>query len=177
MVRLIGESYTETQAHAYACAAEENRTFIAPYDDPLTIAGQGTIGVEILKQLGSGIERLDAIFVAIGGGGLIAGIAAYVKALKPDVKIIGAEPTGANCMAQSLRRGQRVTLSRVDAFADGVAVKSVGAARVLPAALPAALIALGDGNVYMFLTIPCTPELSAADMCKVVLSAQVLCKL
>lgn len=128
-VRLIGESYTETQAHAFQAAVEEGRTFVAPYDDPLTIAGQGTIGQEVLRQLGTTIDQLDAIFVAIGGGGLIAGIAAYVKTLRPDVKIIGVEPTGANCMAQSLAHGRRVQLSRVDAFADGVAVKSVGAVR------------------------------------------------
>ena len=128
-MRLVGESYTETQAYAFQTAADENRAFVAPYDDPLTIAGQGTIGVEILKQLGTNMANLDAIFVAIGGGGLIAGIASYVKALKPEVKVIGVEPTGANCMAQSLAHGERVTLSRVDAFADGVAVKSVGAVR------------------------------------------------
>lgn len=125
-VRLVGESYTETQSYALNAAEEEQRSFIAPYDDPLTIAGQGTVGAEILKQLGSSVEDLHAIFVPIGGGGLIAGIAAYVKALRPEVSIIGVEPSGANCMALSLREGRRVTLSRVDAFADGVAVKSVG---------------------------------------------------
>lgn len=130
MVRLVGESYTETQAYAFQAAADEGRAFVAPYDDPLTIAGQGTIGAEILKQLGSQVDKLDAIFVAIGGGGLIAGIAAYVRALKPSIKIIGVEPSGANCMAQSLAAGRRVQLSRVDAFADGVAVKSVGAVRL-----------------------------------------------
>lgn len=131
-VRLIGESYTETQAYAWRAADEEQRSFVAPYDDPYTIAGQGTIGVEILKQLGARINSLDAIFVAIGGGGLIAGIAAYVKELKPGIKVIGVEPTGANCMAQSLKHGERVQLTRVDAFADGVAVKSVGAVRSHP---------------------------------------------
>jgi threonine dehydratase len=129
MVRLVGDSYTETQSYAWQAAVEEKRAFIAPYDDPLTIAGQGTIGVEILKQLGSNIDELEAVFVPVGGGGLLAGIAAYIKALKPSVKLIGVEPTGANCMAQSLARGQRVQLSRVDPFADGVAVKSVGAVR------------------------------------------------
>jgi threonine dehydratase len=129
--RLVGDSYTETQAHAWAAAEKEQRSFIAPYDDPLTIAGQGTIGAEILKQLGQDVENLHAIFVPIGGGGLIAGVATYVKALRPEVKMIGVEPTGANCMAQSLQAGRRVTLSKVDAFADGVAVKSVGAVRHL----------------------------------------------
>lgn len=122
----MGDSYTETQSYAWEAAEEEQRSFIAPYDDPLTIAGQGTVGAEILKQLGSSVQDLQAIFVPIGGGGLVAGIAAYVKALRPDVSIIGVEPTGANCMALSLREGRRVTLSKVDAFADGVAVKSVG---------------------------------------------------
>jgi threonine dehydratase len=106
---------------------DEERAFIAPYDDPLTIAGQGTIGMELMKQLGSRIDNTHAIFVPIGGGGLIGGIAAYVKALRPSVKVIGVEPVGANCMAQSLKHGQRVQLSKVDAFADGVAVKTVGA--------------------------------------------------
>lgn len=124
-VELVGESYQETQAHAQARAAAEGRVFIAPYDDPYTIAGQGTIAAEILRQCD--MDSLDAIFVAIGGGGLVAGIAAYIKALKPGIKVIGVEPSGANAMAQSLALGERVILSRVDAFADGVAVKQVGA--------------------------------------------------
>ncbi|KAG2425919.1 hypothetical protein HXX76_013293 [Chlamydomonas incerta] len=124
-VVLVGESYQEAQAAAVARAVKEGLTFIPPYDDPYTIAGQGTIGDEIMRQV-SDPEKLDAIFVPVGGGGLIAGIAAYTKALKPDIKIIGVEPTGANAMAISLARGERVALSRVDAFADGVAVKQVG---------------------------------------------------
>ncbi|BDA45868.1 Threonine dehydratase [Coccomyxa sp. Obi] len=126
-VEMVGESYTETQSHAQAKSREEGLLFVAPYDDPYTIAGQGTIGTELLRQLDStDLDNLHAIFVAIGGGGLIAGIAAYVKALRPEVKIIGVEPTGANAMAMSLAAGRRVTLSKVDAFADGVAVKEVG---------------------------------------------------
>jgi threonine dehydratase len=106
----------------------EGLTFVAPYDDPYTIAGQGTVGAEILRQLDSAaLDGLAAIFVAVGGGGLAAGVAAYVKALRPDVRVIGVEPTGANAMAASLAAGRRVGLSKVDAFADGVAVKSVGA--------------------------------------------------
>ncbi|GFR47671.1 hypothetical protein Agub_g9415 [Astrephomene gubernaculifera] len=124
-VVLVGESYQEAQAAAVARAAAEGLTFIPPYDDPYTIAGQGTIGDEILRQV-SDPDKLDAIFVPVGGGGLIAGIAAFTKALKPDIKVIGVEPSGANAMAISLARGQRVALSRVDAFADGVAVKQVG---------------------------------------------------
>ncbi|DBA83534.1 hypothetical protein WJX79_001038 [Trebouxia sp. C0005] len=127
-VKLVGETYSETQTYAQDTAGQEGRVFVAPYDDPYTIAGQGTIGTEILRQLTtSQLETLHAIFVPVGGGGLIAGIAAYVKALKPEVKIIGVEPSGANAMAISLQKGQRVTLSKVDAFADGVAVKQVGA--------------------------------------------------
>lgn len=125
IVDLHGESYQEAQAHAQARAANEGMVFIAPYDDPYVVAGQGTIGNEILRE--TDMDKLDAIFVAVGGGGLVAGIAAYVKALKPHIKVIGVEPTGANAMAQSLARGERVTLSKVDAFADGVAVKYVGA--------------------------------------------------
>ncbi|KFM26466.1 Threonine dehydratase biosynthetic, chloroplastic [Auxenochlorella protothecoides] len=124
-VELVGESFYETAAHAVARGIAEGRTFINAYDDPYCIAGQGTAGAEILRQ--GDIDKMDYIFVAVGGGGLIAGIAAVVKALKPSIKIIGVEPTGANSMTQSLVRGERVTLSKVDAFADGVAIKLVGA--------------------------------------------------
>lgn len=95
-----------------------------PFDDPYIIAGQGTIGREILDAIATG-THLDAIFVAVGGGGLISGIAAYVKSIRPHVKIIGVEPVGANAMAISLHEGRRIRLSQVDAFADGVAVKQV----------------------------------------------------
>jgi threonine dehydratase len=124
-VELVGESYQETQAAAVTLSKSNGMVFIPPYDDPYTIAGQGTIGDEIMRQIGDP-DELDAIFVPIGGGGLIAGIAAYIKALKPQIQVIGVEPTGANAMAISLMRGERVALSRVDAFADGVAVKQVG---------------------------------------------------
>jgi threonine dehydratase len=124
-VELFGESYQECQARAIQRSADEGRVFIAPYDDPYTIAGQGTIAAEILRQCD--MNKLDAIFVAIGGGGLVAGVAAYVKALKPSIKIIGVEPVGANAMTQSLALGERVVLSLRDSFADGVAVKYVGA--------------------------------------------------
>eukprot|EP00882_Tetradesmus_deserticola_P009548 GHRQ01010082.1.p1 GENE.GHRQ01010082.1~~GHRQ01010082.1.p1 ORF type:complete len:591 (+),score=253.76 GHRQ01010082.1:116-1888(+) len=126
LVELVGESYQEAQAYAQARAVRDGLTFVAPYDDPHTIAGQGTIGDEILRQIADP-TKLDAIFVAIGGGGLIAGIAAYVKALHPHIQVFGVEPCGANAMAMSLKQGRRITLSRVDAFADGVAVKHVGA--------------------------------------------------
>ncbi|KAI8464153.1 MAG: threonine dehydratase I [Monoraphidium minutum] len=125
-VELVGETYQEAQAHALQRAVSEGLSFVAPYDDPYTIAGQGTIGDEILRQIGNPAD-LDAIFVAVGGGGLIAGVASYVKALQPHVKVIGVEPVGANAMAMSLAKGARVTLAKVDGFADGVAVKQVGA--------------------------------------------------
>eukprot|EP00192_Tetraselmis_astigmatica_P008413 CAMPEP_0117648422 /NCGR_PEP_ID=MMETSP0804-20121206/392_1 /TAXON_ID=1074897 /ORGANISM="Tetraselmis astigmatica, Strain CCMP880" /LENGTH=655 /DNA_ID=CAMNT_0005454015 /DNA_START=38 /DNA_END=2006 /DNA_ORIENTATION=+ len=124
-VELVGESYNETQAYAMERAEADGRVFIAPYDDPYTIAGQGTIAAEIVQQIRH-LDELDAVFVAIGGGGLIAGIAAFLKELKPSIKIIGVEPAGANAMAQSLVAGRRVNLSKVDSFADGVAVKQVG---------------------------------------------------
>ncbi|EFN54022.1 hypothetical protein CHLNCDRAFT_25383 [Chlorella variabilis] len=124
-IELVGESFFEAQVEAQARAAKEGRIFINAYDDPFTIAGQGTIGHEILRQ--TDFLDLDCIFVPIGGGGMIAGIAAIVKALKPSIQVIGVEPTGANAMAQSLVRGERVTLSRVDPFADGVAIKLPGA--------------------------------------------------
>jgi threonine dehydratase len=98
-------------------------TFIHPFDDPLVIAGQGTIGAEILHH---SRDRLSAVFVPVGGGGLIAGIAGYLKVLRPDVKVIGVEPFEADAMYQSLAAGRRVRLDRVGIFADGVAVREVG---------------------------------------------------
>ena len=97
--------------------------FVHPYDDLDVIAGQGTIAMEILRDLR---EPIDAIFVAVGGGGLIGGIAAYVKRLRPEIRIVGVEPADANAMERSLRAGRRVTLPHVGLFADGVAVKQVG---------------------------------------------------
>ena len=98
-------------------------TFIHPFDDPLVIAGQGTIGAEILRH---SQDRLSAVFVPVGGGGLIAGIAGYIKALRPDVKMIGVEPFEADAMYRSLAHGRRVQLDHVGIFADGVAVREVG---------------------------------------------------
>ncbi|KAG8376643.1 hypothetical protein BUALT_Bualt09G0084800 [Buddleja alternifolia] len=122
-VVLVGDAYDETQAYAKKRAEEEGRTFIPPFDHPDVIIGQGTVGMEIVRQIKSPIE---AIFVPVGGGGLIAGIAAYVKRVSPEVKIIGVEPFDANAMALSLHHGQRVMLDHVGGFADGVAVKVVG---------------------------------------------------
>jgi threonine dehydratase len=123
-VVLRGDSYHEAGLYAKTLAARRKLVYVHPYDDPLVIAGQGTIGMEILRQFQ---HPIDAIFVPVGGGGLIAGIAAYVKALSPGTKIIGVEPEDSNAMHQSLKAGRRVTLSHVNLFADGVAVKQVGA--------------------------------------------------
>ena len=123
MVVLYGNTYDDAYTHARQLEAEKGLTFIHPFDDPDVIAGQGTIGMEILRQYQ---KPLHAIFVAIGGGGLIAGIAAYIKRLRPEIKIIGVEPIDANAMYQSLKVGQRVRLSQVGLFADGVAVREVG---------------------------------------------------
>lgn len=122
-VILQGDTYDDAYAYARQLEAEKNLTFIHPFDDPDVIAGQGTIGMEILRQHQ---RPIHAIFVAIGGGGLISGIAAYVKRLRPEIKIIGVEPVDADGMAQSLRAGHRVRLSQVGLFADGVAVREVG---------------------------------------------------
>ncbi|MED6182129.1 Threonine dehydratase biosynthetic, chloroplastic [Stylosanthes scabra] len=122
-VVLIGDSYDEAQAYAKKRAKDEGLTFIPPFDHPDVIMGQGTVGMEIVRQIQG---PLHAIFVPVGGGGLIAGIAAYVKRVSPQVKIIGVEPTDANAMALSLHHGQRVILDQVGGFADGVAVKEVG---------------------------------------------------
>ncbi|XP_037489505.1 threonine dehydratase 1 biosynthetic, chloroplastic-like [Triticum dicoccoides] len=122
-VVLNGDSYDEAQSYAKLLCEEEGLTFIPPFDHPDIIAGQGTVGMEIVRQLQG---PLHAIFVPVGGGGLIAGIAAYVKRVCPEVKIIGVEPSDANAMALSLFHGQRVMLEHIGGFADGVAVKVVG---------------------------------------------------
>ncbi|QDF95656.1 threonine ammonia-lyase, biosynthetic [Azoarcus sp. DD4] len=122
-VVLAGESYSDAYAHALELEQAEKLTFVHPYDDPDVIAGQGTIGMEILR---AHPKPIHAIFCAVGGGGLIAGIAAYVKRLRPETRIIGVESDGAEAMTQSLARGERVTLDQVALFADGTAVKQVG---------------------------------------------------
>jgi threonine dehydratase len=122
-VVLEGDSYDEAYVHARKLAKKLKRSFIHPYDDPEVIAGQGTIAMEILRQHSG---RLDAIFVPVGGGGLIAGIATYVKRIRPEIRVIGVEPEDANAMARSLCRKERVLLPHVGIFADGVAVRQVG---------------------------------------------------
>lgn len=121
---LYGDDYDHAYEHAVAIASARGLVFVHPFDDPDVIAGQGTIAMEILRQRHG--NDIDAIFVPIGGGGLIAGIAAYAKSLYPKIKIIGVEPEDAAGMFESLRAGKRVTLERVGLFADGVAVRRVG---------------------------------------------------
>lgn len=122
-VVLFGDTYDDAYAHARQLSAEKGLTFIHPFDDPDVIAGQGTIGMEILRQYQ---KPIHAIFIAIGGGGLISGIGAYIKRLRPEIRIIGVEPVDAAAMHQSLQVGKRVRLSHVGLFADGVAVREVG---------------------------------------------------
>ena len=122
-VILHGDSYDEAYEHARTLERKLKLTFVHPYDDPDVIAGQGTIGMEILRQH---TRPIHAIFVAIGGGGLIGGIAAYVKRLRPEIRVIGVEPVDADAMYRSLKAGRRVKLDHVGLFADGVAVKQVG---------------------------------------------------
>jgi len=120
---LFGDTYDEAYAHALELAKERGMVFIHPYDDPDVIAGQGTIAMELLRQHR---DPLTAVFVPVGGGGLIAGIAAYIKALRPEVRIIGVEPDDAPSLYEALRRKRRVVLDQVGIFADGVAVRQVG---------------------------------------------------
>jgi threonine dehydratase len=121
---LHGDDYDHAYEHATELGRQRNLVFVHPFDDPDVIAGQGTIAMEILRQRHG--DEIDAVFVPVGGGGLIAGIAAYAKALYPRMKIIGVQPEDAAAMYESLRGGKRVTLDRVGMFADGVAVRRVG---------------------------------------------------
>jgi len=122
-VVLHGDSYSDACTHAQELEKQEGMTFVHPYDDPDVIAGQGTIAMEILRQH---TRPIHAIFCAIGGGGLAAGVAAYVKQVRPDIRIIGVQPVDSDAMYRSLKAKRRVTLDHVGLFADGVAVKQVG---------------------------------------------------
>ncbi|MDD5301165.1 MAG: threonine ammonia-lyase, biosynthetic [Gallionella sp.] len=122
-VVLHGDSYSDAYQHALELERQDKMVFVHPYDDPDVIAGQGTIGMEILRQHTGPIH---AIFCAIGGGGLISGVAAYVKQVRPDIRIIGVQPADSDAMYRSLKAKKRVTLEHVGLFADGVAVKQVG---------------------------------------------------
>ncbi|KAF9145454.1 hypothetical protein BG015_011899 [Linnemannia schmuckeri] len=123
-VILHGKNFDEAKAECERLTKLENYTNIPPFDDPYVIAGQGTIGAEILRQ--HNLHEIDAIFCCVGGGGLIAGVAAYVKRVAPHIKIIGCETVDANAMTQSLKAGRRIELTDVGLFADGAAVKVVG---------------------------------------------------
>jgi threonine dehydratase len=123
-VVLHGDSYSDAALHAQQLQSERGLTFVHPFDDPDVIAGQGTVGMEILRQHQG---PLDAVFVAIGGGGLIAGVASYIKAVRPEVKVIGVQMRDSSAMWQSVQAGKRVQLGDVGLFADGTAVKQVGA--------------------------------------------------
>ena len=122
---LHGDAFDDAAAHAATLGEEKGLTMIPPYDDADVIAGQGTVGKEILEQVGSG--PLDAVFVPAGGGGLLAGVAAWIKSQRPGVKVISVEPEDSDCMAQALEAGRRVKLAQVGLFADGVAVRQAGA--------------------------------------------------
>jgi len=123
-VVLIGDNYDAAAAHAQQLVADKGLVYIHPFDDPDVIAGQGTCGMEILRQLPG---QLDAIFVPVGGGGLCAGIAAYVNFVRPEVKVIAVEPADAACLEAAMKAGRRVVLPEVGIFADGTAVAQVGA--------------------------------------------------
>lgn len=120
---LQGDSYDDAYAHAMKLAKEKGLAFIHPFDDPEVIAGQGTIGMEILRQHA---DPIDAVFVPVGGGGLIAGVAAYIKHIRPEIRIVGVEPEDSPTLERAMAAGRRVVLPRVGLFADGVAVKQIG---------------------------------------------------
>ena len=121
-VILKGDVYDEACAHAYKLAEEHGYTFIHPFNDLAVATGQGTIAMEIIKEL----PTVDYILVPIGGGGLCAGVATLAKLLNPKIKVIGVEPAGANCMQESMAAGRIVTLPSVSTIADGTAVKCPG---------------------------------------------------
>ncbi|MDO9403969.1 MAG: threonine ammonia-lyase, biosynthetic [Polaromonas sp.] len=126
-VVLHGDSYSDAYTHAVVLEKKQGLTFVHPFDDPDVIAGQGTIAMEILMQLqGLGSSQLDAVFVAIGGGGLVAGVANYIKAVRPEIKVIGVQMNDSNAMIQSVGAQKRVALNDVGLFSDGTAVKLVG---------------------------------------------------
>ena len=122
-VVLHGDSYSDAYQHALTLEKKHKLCFVHPFDDPDVIAGQGTIGMEILRQHPGPIH---AVFVAVGGGGLISGVAAYIKAVRPDIKVIGVQTTDSDAMTRSLASGRRVLLQDVGLFSDGTAVKQVG---------------------------------------------------
>ena len=126
-VVLEGDSYSDAYQHAVKLQKDEGLIFVHPFDDPDVIAGQGTVAMELLRQMqGQPHKHLDAVFVAIGGGGLISGVANYIKAVNPSIKVIGVQMNDSNAMIQSVGAGERVALNDVGLFSDGTAVKLVG---------------------------------------------------
>ena len=125
-VVLEGESYSDAYKHAVKLQKDEGLTFIHPFDDPEVIAGQGTVAMELMRQIQTQHKQLDAVFVAIGGGGLISGVANYIKALNPAIKVIGVQMNDSNAMIRSVEAGEPVVLHDVGLFSDGTAVKQVG---------------------------------------------------
>ncbi len=123
-VVLHGDSFDEAYLHAIKLQEEKSLTFVHPYDDPYVIAGQGTVAREILHQYGPG--EIDAIFIPVGGGGLAAGVSAYIKYLRPEIKVIAVEYEESACLAAAMKAGKRVTLKEVGLFADGIAVAQIG---------------------------------------------------
>ena len=122
-VVLVGDNYDQASAYATQLVIEKDMTYIHPFDDPDVIAGQGTIAMEILEQVP---EDLDAIFIAVGGGGLCAGMAAYIKTIRPSIKIIAVEAEDSACLSAAMKVGRRVELKHVGIFADGTAVAKIG---------------------------------------------------
>ncbi|HLS50912.1 MAG TPA: threonine ammonia-lyase, biosynthetic, partial [Burkholderiaceae bacterium] len=122
-VVLVGESFSDADEHAQELKKSQGLSFVHPFDDPDVIAGQGTIGMEILRQHP---DPIDAVFVAIGGGGLISGVAAFIKQLRPEIKIIGVQTDDSNAMIRSIKADRRLKLNDVGLFSDGTAVKQVG---------------------------------------------------
>ena len=126
-VVLMGDSFSDAYEHSLRLQQEQGLTFVHPFDDPDVIAGQGTVAMEIMRQVQkTGSAQLHAVFVAIGGGGLISGVANYIKAVNPAIRVIGVQMNDSDAMVQSVREGGRVTLPDVGLFADGTAVKLVG---------------------------------------------------
>lgn len=122
-VKLVGDTFDDSFNEAMKCCQQDHRVFIHPFDDPHVIAGQGTVGMEIMNDIE---DPVDYVFAAIGGGGLLAGVGSYVKAISPSTKVIGVEPEGAASMSQAFEKNDIVTLQKIDKFVDGAAVKQVG---------------------------------------------------
>ncbi len=126
-IELVGNTYDDAYTHAKELAQTTGMTYVHPYDDPDVIAGQGTVAKEIIEQLNEQCaSKPDIVFVPVGGGGLIAGVAAFLKAINPEIRVIGVEPDDAPCMHDALKTGKRIVLEQVGIFADGVAVKQAG---------------------------------------------------